>query len=55
MLLAEHFKQKAKDPLSLREKLIELHERTANGDTNIRPPSSFTLGKFTLSISHFGL
>ena len=37
MALAEHFKNKAKDPFDLLEKLVEHHEKQVNGETVVSP------------------
>lgn len=41
MLLADYFKNKGRDPHGLKEKLVELHEKTLNGDTAFGPPPIF--------------
>ena len=46
MILAEYFKQKAKDPHGLREKLIEQHEKQVNGDTVVSPAPNFVPSKY---------
>lgn len=40
--MADYFKQKAKDPYGLKEKLIEQLEKTINGDTVVGPAPMFT-------------
>ena len=41
IILAEYFKQKAKDPHGLLEKLIEQHENHVSGDTVVSPAPTF--------------
>ena len=41
MALAEHFKNKAKDPFGLLEKLVEHHEKQVNGETVVSPAPTF--------------
>jgi len=41
VILAEYFKQKAKEPHALLEKLIEQHEKQVNGDTVVSPAPAF--------------